>query len=79
MTPEFLLSLFASALTGAGVAWQANRIMNDEILSHVKRHCDEHDAHTKADEKHDKRIRRIDRLVTVLWDRVVGTPPPNGD
>lgn len=41
LTTEMLMTIAISVLGGAAMSWLGNRVVNAELLGHVRRHCGE--------------------------------------
>lgn len=70
MTVELadVAQLFLAAITGAGVAWRANHIINSDLWGHVREQGRGIEAERKGNEERDVLLREHDRKLAVLWD-----------
>lgn len=66
LTPETILSLVASALTGGVMAWLGNRIVQAELWGHIKKHCREIEVVTKRLDAHSDKIDAHGQKLAVL-------------
>lgn len=70
LSGELILSLIASALTGAAMAWLGNRVLNAELWGHVRNHCAEI---ARMQREHDEFERSIKDDVRSIHTRISET------
>lgn len=56
LTFEMIITIAMGVLSGAMMAWLGNRTVNAELLSHVKRHCEEIDELKGTDRRLEERL-----------------------
>ena len=68
LTFEMILTVAMGVLSGAMMAWLGNRIVNAELLGHVKRHCEEIDQAIRlAERAHEKIGDHANRLAVIEY------------
>lgn len=66
LTPETVLSLIASALTGGVMAWLGNRIVQAELWGHIKKHCHEIETVVRRVDSHSDKLNDYGQKIAVL-------------